>query len=87
MGRLIAFDAVFFLLPFAVYLAWLAATRGQVGNTSDWPLKTVAWLATGGAVLMVAALLVFVHFNGAPPGSTYVPAQYVNGKLIPGHFE
>jgi Family of unknown function (DUF6111) len=86
MGRVLAFDVVFFLLPFGVYLGWLFATRGSV-SAGDLPMKTIGWLATGGAVLMVIALLAFVHFAAAPPGSTYVPARFVDGQLIPGHFE
>lgn len=87
MGRIVAFNLIFFLLPFGVYLIWLLATKGTINNNSDWPLKTIGWLAGGGAILMVGALLIFVQFSGAPPGTTYVPAQYIDGELIPGHFE
>jgi len=86
MGRIVAFNLIFFLLPFGVYLGWLMATKGTVSN-SDWPMKTIGWLAGGGAILMIVAILFFVQFVGAPPGSTYVPAQYIDGELIPGHFE
>jgi hypothetical protein len=87
MARLIAFNAIFFLLPFAGYAAWLLATRGRANNAADWQVRRIAWLATGGAVLMIGALLVFIHFTGAPPGSKYVPAEIVDGVLVPGHFE
>jgi len=87
MPRLIAFNAIFFLLPFGIYAAWLVATRGTVGTANDWPVRTIAWLAIGGAVLMVAGLVAFTHFTGAPAGSTYVPAQVIDGVLVPGHFE
>ena len=86
MGRVIAFNVVFFLLPFGVYLGWLFATRGRIGGAGDWPMKTIGWLAAGGAVLMVVALLIFVHFDGAPPGSTYVPAQYHRRRADPRPF-
>lgn len=66
MARLIAFNAIFFLLPFGLYAAWLFATRGTVGSASDWPLRTIAWLAIGGAVLMIAAILVFIQFDAQP---------------------
>lgn len=87
MARLIAFDALFFLLPFAVYAAWLFATRGSISNRSDWPVKVVAWLGIGGALAMVAALLVFISWSGGAPGTKYVPARTENGVIIPGHFE
>ena len=50
-------------------------------------MRTVATLAGGGAVLMLAGILVFVHFSGAPPGSHYVPAHVENGVLVPGRFD
>ncbi|WP_421726555.1 DUF6111 family protein [Bauldia sp.] len=87
MGRIIAFNLLFFLLPFGVYVAWLFATRGAANNAGDWTMKTIGWLAVGGAALMVAALVVFVQFTGAPPGSTYVPAQFIDGELVPGRFD
>lgn len=87
MGRLIAFNLLFFMVPFVVYLGWLYMKRGRVNDTADWTLRIVGWLAAGGAVIMIASLLVFVHFSGAPPGAVYVPAEIVDGELVPGHFE
>ena len=87
MARFIAFNAIFFLLPFAGYAAWLVATRGTAGSAADWPVRTVGYLAIAGAVILVASLVVFTTFSGAPPGSRYKPATIQNGKLVPGHFE
>jgi hypothetical protein len=66
MPRLIAFNALFFLLPFGIYGTWLLATRGSLGSASDWPVRTIAYLAIGGAVLMVVAILAFIHFDTGP---------------------
>lgn len=87
MARLIAINAVFFLLPFAGYAAWLFATRGTLVGTVNWPTRAIVWLAGAGAALMVAVLVLFTSFTGAPLGSRYVPATIVDGKLVPGHFE
>jgi hypothetical protein len=88
MTRLVAFDALFFLLPFAVYALWLMITRGSLSNISDWQAKTIAWLAAGGAALMVAVLVIFVHTGSAPTGGTYIPAHVdEDGNIVPGHFE
>jgi len=86
MARLVAFNVIFFLLPFGIYAGWLFATRGTVA-AKDWPVRTIAYLALGGAALMVVGLVAFTHFTGAPPGSKYVPAQVIDGVLVPGHFE
>jgi hypothetical protein len=88
MARLIAFNAVFFLLPFAVYAGWLAVTRGSPNNPAYWPLKTIGFLTVGGGVLMVASLLVFIHFSSAPPGASYRPATLdESGRIVPGTLE
>ncbi|MCP4382566.1 MAG: hypothetical protein GY798_14310 [Hyphomicrobiales bacterium] len=87
MGRLLAFNLVFFMLPFGVYAAWLFVKRGAASNAGDWPMKTISWLALVGAVLMLAAIFTFIQFNGAPPGSVYVPAQLIDGELVPGRYE
>ena len=87
MARLVAFNAVFFLLPFGVYAAWLLATRGTVGGASDWPIRTITWLAVGGAALLIIAVVAFLQFDAAPPGGHYVPAQVIDGVLVPGLFE
>ena len=87
MARFIAFNAFFFLLPFAGYAAWLVATRGTAGKVADWPIKTVGYLALSGAAVLVASLVVFTSFTGAPPGSHYERAKIENGKIVPGHFE
>ncbi|MBN8995503.1 MAG: hypothetical protein J0H63_01380 [Rhizobiales bacterium] len=87
MVRLLAVNLLFFLLPFAAYAAWLLITRRTIGGAGDWPRRMILWLAVAGAALMVAVLVVFTSFTGAPPGAVYVPATIVDGKLIPGHFE
>jgi hypothetical protein len=66
MPRVIVFNALFFLLPFGIYGGWLLVTRGNLGTASDWPIRTIAYLAIGGAVLMVAAILAFIHFDTGP---------------------
>jgi hypothetical protein len=88
MARLIAFNAIFFLLPFAVYAGWLAVTRGAVNNPAYWPLRTIVYLTIGGAAVMIAGLLVFIHFSSAPPGASYRPAVLDReGRIVPGTLE
>jgi TRAP-type C4-dicarboxylate transport system permease large subunit len=88
MARLVVFNAIIFLLPFAIFAGWLIATRGSANNAADWPLKTIGFLAIGGAVLMVAALLIFVHLSGASPEATYRPATIdQQGRIVPGTLE
>ncbi|MBN9022376.1 MAG: hypothetical protein J0H08_09865 [Rhizobiales bacterium] len=87
MARVVAFNVIFFLLPFGVYAAWLLATRGTVGRASDWPIRTITWLAVGGAALLIVAVIAFLQFDAHAPGGKYVPAQVIDGVLVPAHFE
>ena len=88
MARLVVFNAVFFLLPFALYAGWLLVKRGSVNNPAYWPLRTIGFLALGGAVVMVGALVVFLQFQGASTDANYRPATLgEDGRLIPGQLE
>lgn len=87
MVRVVALNAIFFLLPFIGYAGWLYATRGTFNDSADWPLRRIGVLAAIGSVMMLLGVVSFVSFTGAPPGKTYVPARIEDGVLIPGHFE
>jgi hypothetical protein len=88
MARLVAFNAIFFLLPFVIYAGWLFVTRGSASNPAYWPLRTVGLLALGGAIVMVVALVIFLQFTGAPPEANYRPATLgEDGRLVPGTLE
>ena len=87
MLRFVAFDAVFFLLPFGIYALWLIATRRTLTHAPDWEIKTIGYLALAGAVLMIAVIVAFVHLDTDAPGGKYIPAHLENGKIVPGHFE
>ena len=86
MVRFAAFDIVLFLTPFAAYALWLLAARRPVGP-SAWETRTIGWLALAGALLTIAVLFAFIHFDTAPPGGVYVPAHMENGRIVEGHIE
>ena len=73
-----------FLVPFAVYAAFLLATRSGLLVQTSWPLPIVAKLAVGSLLLVVVSFVLLAHFSGAAPNSTYIPAHIENGRLIPG---
>jgi hypothetical protein len=84
MIRPVLTEIAIFLIPFAVYAAFLFASRSGVLVKSSWPLHMVGKLAVAAFVLVIISLLLLAHFSGAPPGSTYTPARVENGKLVPG---
>ena len=73
-----------FLIPFALYAAWLHASRAGVLDSSSWPAPLLAKLTIGSLLLTILSLVLLAHFSGAPPKATYVPAHIENGKLVPG---
>ncbi len=84
MVRPILTELALFLTPFVFYAAYLWLTRAGVLNSSQWPLSRVAWLLIAAFVLMIGSFIVLAEWGGAPPGSTYVPAHFENGKFVPG---
>jgi hypothetical protein len=73
-----------FLIPFAVYAAFLIASRSGLLVQTSWPLHVVAKLAVGSLLLVIVSLVLLAQFSGAPPHSTYTPAHVKDGRLIPG---
>jgi hypothetical protein len=73
-----------FLTPFAIYAAFLAATRAGVLQPSSWTMRRLAALVIVSLVLVIGSFVLLAQFSGAPPGSVYVPAHVENGKFVPG---
>ena len=84
MIRPILTEIGIFLVPFAVYALFLAATRSGLFARSSWPIAVVARLVLAALVLVIAGLIGLAHYSGAAPDSTYIPAHIENGKLVPG---
>jgi hypothetical protein len=73
-----------FLVPFAIYAAYLIANRVDFMIAASWPAHIVMRLSLAALVLVVVSFVLLAHFSGAPPDSTYIPAHIENGRLIPG---
>ena len=84
MIRPVLTELSIFLLPFAVYAAFLIATRSGLFVSSSWPIHVVGWLTGGALALVILSLVLLANFSGASPHSTYVPAHIENGRLVPG---
>ncbi|MBW8902558.1 MAG: hypothetical protein JF566_00875 [Bradyrhizobium sp.] len=77
-------ELLVFLIPFAVYVLFLLATRSGVLVQGSWPVHIVAKLVLGALLLVIISFVLLAHFSGASPNSTYVPAHIENGKFVPG---
>ncbi len=70
------------LLPFLIYLAYVALTRGR---TPGW-LDQAPWqtLAITGVALLAVSLVSWGLLTGPPPDEDYVPARFEDGRVVPG---
>ncbi|MGB3744360.1 MAG: DUF6111 family protein [Xanthobacteraceae bacterium] len=84
MIRPILIEIGLFLAPFVIYAAILMARRADMRQPSAWTMQRLGALLAAALILVVASLVMFAQFSGAPPGSTYVPAHMQDGKFVPG---
>ena len=87
MARLLALNALFFLIPFAAYSGWLFVTRRNLGTSADWSNRTIIILCSIGAVFVVIGLVTLTSFSASTTGETYIPATIEDGRIVPGRFE
>ena len=81
-------EIVLFLTPFIAYAIYLMATQHDVREREHWRRNVLAGLAIAGCFFVIASLIVFAHFGGAPPGSIYTPARPgPGGTIIPGQLK
>ena len=75
------------LLPTLLYVGYMAMRRRSIGGADWWESGPGFWLAIGGFCLLIGGLATWALTSGAPTDSVYVPAHYVDGELIEGHFQ
>lgn len=91
MIRIVFAYIIPFLLPTAVYAAWLwyraRYLETHEGNAPG--LEKGAWPFTLflGAVLVLIILAATALLGGGPANEHYVPPHLEDGKMIPGHLE
>jgi len=81
------YELLLFLLPFALYAAFLFTTRAVVFDPKSWPMRHVLLLGIVAFLLVIGSFVYLVHFSGAPVGTHYVPAHLENGRLVPGSYK
>lgn len=79
MATRILVELVLFLLPFAVFLAYRAASR-DLKVRDRWPLTTLTLVGAG---LAVIALIITPLLAPSDDGKCYQAARYENGVSIP----
>lgn len=87
MIRVILVNLLFLLLPLIVYFAYVLLRQNggpDEGIVSDAP---IFWLLALGVGMMLVAIVVLGRWEGGEPGKRYVPPQFKDGVVIPGHYE
>jgi hypothetical protein len=85
MIRRIAFEVLLFLLPFALYGAYLRLAKGEEVQPREAHPWTV--LFASGLALVAASFLIWGITEGAGQQGVYVPPHVENGRVVPGHVE
>ena len=85
MIRRILFETLLFLLPFALYGAYLRLAK----RDENAPAPQHPWtiLFASGLVLVAASFLIWGITEGAGEQGVYVPPHVENGRVVPGHVE
>jgi hypothetical protein len=86
MLRVILEPALFFLSPFAAYVAYLYLRNRYPFAVDHWTRSAVSSLALAGLAMAVAGLFLLGFFSERH-GGAYAPAHIENGRLVPGHIE
>lgn len=87
MARVLLINIFMFLLPFIVYGAYLYLSRKDDEDTNYWRDAPIGWLFGIGMVLVFAVIVSLIQFTGSGPEGQYVPPQFKDGKIVPGHVE
>lgn len=85
MIRMVLERVVLFLLPFALFAAYVMVAhrwRGVRAPATPW-----MWLTVTGLLLVIASFLYVGFTQGETTQGIYVAPQLVDGKVVPGHVD
>jgi len=88
MIRIVAENILLFLLPAAIYVAYVYLTREEKpGATRVFDDAPLIWLFIAGAMLVIITLVTFGSVSGGKPGQVYTPPTFKDGRIEPGRIE
>ena len=87
MIRIILVNLLFLLLPLIIYFAYVLLRQGAGPDDGILTNAPIFWLLAAGVGLMLAAIVILGRWEGGEPGKTYVPPQFRDGVVVPGHYE
>lgn len=89
MIRVVIENVLLFLLPTAMYLAYVLLTRRATGSSNVLDDAPLVWLFVVGALLVAATLVYYATVTpGGLPGQTYTPPRMgKDGRIEPGQLK
>ncbi len=87
MIRVLFFELLLFLAPFAVYGAYLVLVRRQRMGKGFWRDAPVYPLFVSAVVVAALGFVALATFGGYGPQGTYVPARIEDGKVTRGRIK
>jgi hypothetical protein len=85
MIRRFLYETLLFLLPFALYAAYLRlAKRDENAGERKHPWT---FLFASGLVLVAASFLIWGITEGSGQQGVYVPPHVEDGRVVPGHVD
>ena len=85
MIRALSEPLVFFTVPFAIYVLWLAVRLINPFAVERWTRRVILPLALTGLVLAVGSLLI-IGLTAPRYEGGYVPAHIEHGRIVPGQM-
>jgi hypothetical protein len=87
MIRVVLVNLVFLFFPALLYFAYVYLRRRDKPDEEILSNAPIFWLFSAGVAMMLASIVIFGHWEGGEPGKRYVPPQFKDGVIIPGHVE
>lgn len=92
MRRVLLQYALPLILPLVVYGIWLTfarqrARKAGAAEIPGWHGAPWNWLVAASICLVCVGFIILALQQGAPPDAKYIPPQFINGEIVPGHTE
>lgn len=84
MLRFVIENTLLFLLPTALYCAYIWMTKKSEPDRPLIDAQALLWLMAVGAALVLATIFFFGSFEGGKPEQAYRPPHMKNGEIQPG---
>jgi Family of unknown function (DUF6111) len=88
MIRIVIENMLLFLLPTAMYVAYVLLTRRSTSAGTVMNEAPLVWLFVAGAVLVAGTLIYYASISeGGRPDQTYTPPRVKDGRIEPGNLK